>query len=196
MPGRGDRIWPPLSAEVLTCFLCSPAVRPMSTWASSWRRSSPTRMQPPTTSWPGSTVIMPTLPLVRKSIKVRLGAAGSRQQDHHPDPRPQGLCSGRLWDRGVLRSLGCHPPSVLSVPLDRLQTSFQLLEGQEIRGGHRSLPQCKPPALAGRAWSGGMSPARCFHTLSLSLSKVLGEHPNYPKIREEILEKAQGSLRP
>ncbi|XP_019518289.1 PREDICTED: tetratricopeptide repeat protein 21A isoform X2 [Hipposideros armiger] len=25
---------------------------------------------------------------------------------------------------------------------------------------------------------------------------VLGEHPNYPKIREEILEKAQGSLRP
>uniref|UniRef100_A0A671FL58 Tetratricopeptide repeat domain 21A n=1 Tax=Rhinolophus ferrumequinum TaxID=59479 RepID=A0A671FL58_RHIFE len=26
--------------------------------------------------------------------------------------------------------------------------------------------------------------------------QVLGEHPNYPKIREEILEKAQGSLRP
>lgn len=37
----------------------------MSTWASSWRKSSHTRMQQPTTSWPGSTVIRPTPPLVR-----------------------------------------------------------------------------------------------------------------------------------
>lgn len=29
----------------------------------------------------------------------------------------------------------------------------------------------------------------------LSLFKVLGKYPNYPKIREEILVKAQGSLR-
>ena len=33
------------------------------------------------------------------------------------------------------------------------------------------------------------------HPFSLC-SQVLGEHPNYPQIREEILEKAQGSLRP
>ena len=39
------------------------------------------------------------------------------------------------------------------------------------------------------------SPIWCFIPF-LSLSQVLREHPNYPKIREEILEKAQGSLRP
>ncbi|XP_012929373.1 tetratricopeptide repeat protein 21A isoform X3 [Heterocephalus glaber] len=52
------------SAGPLTGFPCSPATRPMSTWASSWRRSSPTRTQLPTMSWPGSTAIRPTLPLV------------------------------------------------------------------------------------------------------------------------------------
>lgn len=192
MLGRRDRIWPPLSAEVLTCFLCSPAVRPMSIWASSWRRSSPTRMQPPTTSWPGSTVIMPTLPLVRKSIKVRMGAGGSRQQDHHPDPRPQGLYSGHLWDRGVLRSLGCHPPSVFSLPLDRLQTSFQLLEGQEIRGGHRSLPQCKPPVLAGRAWSSGREPCPMFsHPFSLC-PRSSGSTPTTPKSEKKFWKRPKG----
>ncbi|KAK7816734.1 hypothetical protein U0070_009259, partial [Myodes glareolus] len=40
------------------------AARPMSTWVSSWKKSSPTRMRPPTMSWPGSTVTKPALPLV------------------------------------------------------------------------------------------------------------------------------------
>lgn len=52
-------------AEVLTGFPRSLAAGPMSTWVSSWRKSSHTRTQPPTMSWPGSTVIRPTLPLVR-----------------------------------------------------------------------------------------------------------------------------------
>uniref|UniRef100_A0A8C4LEK5 Tetratricopeptide repeat domain 21A n=1 Tax=Equus asinus TaxID=9793 RepID=A0A8C4LEK5_EQUAS len=48
----------------------NPAARPTSTWASSWRRSSPTRTQPTTTSWPGSTVIKPTLPLALNSLST------------------------------------------------------------------------------------------------------------------------------
>nr|XP_020141010.1 tetratricopeptide repeat protein 21A isoform X2 [Microcebus murinus] len=58
------------STEALTAFPCSPAARPTSTWASSWRRSSPTRTQPAITSWPGSTVIRPTLPLVSNSLST------------------------------------------------------------------------------------------------------------------------------
>lgn len=44
-------------------------------------------------------------------------------------------------------------------------------------------------------WDGAGPPA-LFHMSDLSLYQVLTEYPNYPKIREEILEKAQGSLRP
>nr|XP_012311059.1 tetratricopeptide repeat protein 21A isoform X4 [Aotus nancymaae] len=48
-------------------------------------------------------------------------------------------------------------------------------------------------------WQGGLAsggePCLILHTL-LSLFQVLREHPNYPKIREEILEKARRSLRP
>lgn len=100
-------------------FPYSPAARPMSTWASSWRRSSPTKTQPPTMNWPGSTVITPILALVRQSAKVHVGDLGTGQEDQNPGS----------W---VVRV----PLSVFPVPLDRLQTCFQLLEGQEICGGH------------------------------------------------------------
>lgn len=113
--------------------------------------------------------------------------------------QPKDCILAVVGTRGVLRSSGCHPLSVFSLPLDRLQTCFQLLEGQEIRGGHRSLPQRKPPTAAGGAWCSGREPCCMFHTLSVvsvPLSQVLREHPSYPKIREEILKKAQGSLRP
>lgn len=70
--------------EALTHCLCSPAARPTSTWASSWRRSNPTRMQPPTTSWPGSTAIMPTLPSVRQPAPAHVGAGGSWAEEPPP----------------------------------------------------------------------------------------------------------------
>ena len=44
--------------------LCRHAARLTSIWDSSWRRSSPTRMRPRTTSWPGSTATRTTQTLV------------------------------------------------------------------------------------------------------------------------------------
>lgn len=51
-------------------------------------------------------------------------------------PEPKASILAVVGPRGVLRSPECHPPSIFSLPPDRLQTSFQLLEGQEIRGSH------------------------------------------------------------
>lgn len=105
--------------------------------------------------------------------------------------QPKDCILAVVGTRGVLRSSGCHPLSVFSLPLDRLQTCFQLLEGQEIRGGHRSLPQRKPPTAAGGAWCSGREPCCMFHTLSVVCSLVPGPQraPQLPQNQRRNFEK-------
>lgn len=172
----------------LTGFPCSPAARPTSTWASSWRENSHTRTQPPTMSWPGSTAIMPTLPAVRQPGR-RAWVLGRRTNKLTPQHKAYVLAV--VGTRGVLRSSDCHPLSAFSLLLDRLQTRFQLLEGQEIRGGHRSLPRCKPPTVVGGLlqWRGALSGAS--HPFSLG-PRSSRSTPTTPESEKKFWKRPKG----
>lgn len=114
-------------------------------------------------------------------------------------PRPQGLCAGlagRGNQRGSwVRSWQRHLPGLCSpCTWTGYRLAFNYLKGKRFL---EAIEVCHSVSSNGREglvqWEGALPDA---FTPFLSLSKVLREHPNYPKIREEILEKAQGSLRP
>lgn len=148
--------------EALTHCLCSPAARPTSTWASSWRRSNPTRMQPPTTSWPGSTAIMPTLPSVRQPAPAHVGAGGSWAEEPPP-------CCGTQRGSQVVRA----PPTLYILPASRtgFKLAFNYLKDKRfveaIEVCHNVRHQHRRGELGVVAWDGGRGPRLRFHTLSL-----------------------------